>query len=97
MADADEATVSVASAWEMALKASLGKLDYPDDLEAQIVRHQFAVLPVHLAHARRYRALPLHHRDPFDRILIAQAQEEGLTVVTADRSMGLYEIKLVWA
>ncbi|HEV2369436.1 MAG TPA: type II toxin-antitoxin system VapC family toxin [Acidimicrobiales bacterium] len=92
---AEDAIVSVASAWEMSLKAQLGRLDFPDDLEAQLVRHQFSVLPVHLGHARRYRQLPLHHRDPFDRMLIAQAQVEELTVVSANPVMARYQVDLV--
>ena len=95
IADADEVTVSTASAWEMSLKAQLGKLECPEDLAAQLVRHQFSVLPVHLDHAVRYRGLPLHHRDPFDRMLVAQAQVEGLAIVSADEVFAGYEVEVV--
>lgn len=95
IAEAEDAVVSAATAWEMSLKAQLGKLDYPEDLDAQLVRHQFSVLPVHLNHALRYRQLPLHHRDPFDRMLVAQAQVEGLAVVSADPAFAAYEVEIV--
>lgn len=95
VAEAEEALVSVASAWEMSLKAQLGKLDIPGDLDAQLVRHQFSVLPVHLAHALRYRQLPLHHHDLFDRMLVAQAQVERLAIVSADGAFVHYEVELL--
>jgi PIN domain nuclease of toxin-antitoxin system len=97
VADAEVATVSVASAWEMSLKVQLGKLELPDDLGAQLARHGFSVLPIHLGHALQYRALPLLHRDPFDRMLVAQAQVEQLAIVTADPAIARYAVDVIAA
>ncbi len=85
--------VSVVSAWEMEIKRALGKLDVPDDLEAQMKRLRFIELPVHLRHVQRLRRLPGLHRDPFDRMLVAQAGADGLTLVTRDRDIMAYPIK----
>ena len=95
VADSEEVFVSTASAWEIALKRALGKLDAPHDLPAQLVRHQFTVLPIHLAHTVRYGDLPLLHRDPFDRMLVAQAQVEHLTVVTGDAAIAAYDVAVL--
>jgi PIN domain nuclease of toxin-antitoxin system len=76
--------VSAASAWEIEIKTALGKLRAPDDLLTQMTAVNFEELPVRIAHALYLRRLPALHRDPFDRILIAQALCEGLTLVTAD-------------
>lgn len=97
IAAADLAMVSTASVWEISLKRGLGKLDAPADLGDQIERHRFGVLPVHLDHAIRVGALPLLHRDPFDRMLVAQAQSEGLTVVTADPVLAGYGVETLAA
>ena len=90
--------VSAASAWELAIKSALGKLSA--DLDA-IVRTSaevgFEELAVTLRHARRVRALPPRHRDPFDRMLAAQALEEGLTLVTRDAAIGDYGVPTLWA
>ncbi len=85
--------VSVVSAWEMEIKRALGKLEVPDDLEAQMKRLRFLELPVHLRHVQRLRRLPVLHRDPFDRILVAQAMADGLTLVTRDRDVMAYPVK----
>jgi PIN domain nuclease of toxin-antitoxin system len=69
----------------------------PDDLPVQLKHHQFQVLPVDLAHALAVRSLPDHHRDPFDRMLIAQAQLEGLTIVTRDRAIRRYAVPVLRA
>jgi PIN domain nuclease of toxin-antitoxin system len=84
--------VSAASAWEIAIKARLGRLDPPTTLEDQLVREQFHPLPITLAHAIEAGALPLHHDDPFDRMLVAQAQLEGLTIVTRDPRIAAYGV-----
>lgn len=76
--------VSAASVWEMEIKARLGKLQIPDDLDDQMKRERFMELPVRMAHARESSALPLLHRDPFDRMLVAQSRAESLTLVTTD-------------
>lgn len=97
IAETEMATVSVVSAWEMSLKSQLDKLEFPPDLGAQLARHDFSVLPVHLGHALQYRAIPMIHRDPFDRMLVAQAQVEDLTIVTADPALARYEVDVVQA
>ncbi len=83
---------SAASAWEIAIKTALGKLDAPGDLEDQLVRHRFEPLSITIAHALAAGALPHHHEDPFDRVLIAQAKAEDLTVVTRDPRFRLYGV-----
>jgi PIN domain nuclease of toxin-antitoxin system len=87
---APEVYVSAASAWELAIKAAVGKLRSPDDLEQEIQRSGFLPLPVTFAHAAAAAKLPLLHRDPFDRMLVAQASVESLTLVTADLRLKAY-------
>ncbi len=89
--------VSVASAWEIAIKQAKGKLDAPEDIEPLMVRHHFESLPVLFPHARVVRSLPFHHDDPFDRILVAQAIIEGLTLVTRDMRLKRYNIPVILA
>ncbi len=76
--------VSAASVWEMEIKSGLGKLRVPDDLPAQMEREHFHELPVRISHTRALAELPEVHRDPFDRMLVAQARAETLTLVTTD-------------
>ena len=82
----------MASVWKISIKHSTGKLDAPDDLAAQIERARFVRLSITFEHADRAGMLPLHHRDPFDRMLVAQAQVEGLVLVTRDRHIPRYEV-----
>ena len=89
--------VSSASAWEIGVKVSLGKLRAPVDLAEQLRDKRFTPLPVSIAHGLRVGALPLHHRDPFDRLLVAQAQLEGLTIVTRDDRIAQYEVETLAA
>jgi PIN domain nuclease of toxin-antitoxin system len=84
--------VSVATVWEMALKSALGKLDVPSDIGGWIERSAFSPLPIEIDHAVASAALPRHHRDPFDRMLVAQAQLEGLTLVTGDSRIARYDV-----
>jgi PIN domain nuclease of toxin-antitoxin system len=84
--------VSAAVAWEIAIKRALGKLDAPDDLEAAMAANRFLPLPVTIPHALAVEALANHHRDPFDRLLIAQANYEGLTFVSRDRHAAQYGV-----
>jgi PIN domain nuclease of toxin-antitoxin system len=84
--------VSAASAWEIAIKRALGKLDAPSDLVRQIELNRFAPLPTTVSHAYAAGALPRHHDDPFDRVLVAQATAEGLILVTRDPRMRLYGV-----
>lgn len=87
--------VSAVSVWEIEIKRALGKLDAPLDLLAQIRASQFDLLPVLGEHAVAAGRLPRHHEDPFDRMLIAQAVTEGLTLVTRDARFGPYGVTVL--
>ena len=97
IATADIVFVSAASAWEAAIKVSLGRLELPDTIEAGVLASGFEKLLITFSHAEHAGALPPHHRDPFDRMLVAQAQAEGLTLVTHDRLMEPYDVEILWA
>lgn len=97
IARADLVFVSVASAWEAAIKVSLGRLELPDTMEAGVLASGFEKLLITFSHADHAARLPLHHRDPFDRMLVAQAQVEILTLVTHDRLLEPYDIEVLWA
>lgn len=88
-------TVSAVSAWEISIKKALGKLSAPDNLEHQIQAAGFTPLPVTIAHGIAAGQLPRHHDDPFDRMLIAQAAAEGLTIVTRDKRFSDYKVTLL--
>ncbi|MHB2021019.1 MAG: type II toxin-antitoxin system VapC family toxin [Candidatus Xenobia bacterium] len=89
--DADEVWVSAASIWEISIKAAIGKLKVnPADVAAEIAPNGFAELPVLARHAIEVAHLPWHHRDPFDRLLIAQAAAEPLLLMTSDRILSKY-------
>lgn len=97
----NELYLSVASAWEIAVKWSLGKLPLPappaEYVPSRLERQGVAALPVELRHALRVAALPRHHRDPFDRLLIAQAQLDDLYLLTADHALGVYDdTRFLW-
>lgn len=96
----NECFVSIATAWEIAIKLSLGKLRVEGALERflpeQLAANGFQPLPIELKHAARVATLPFHHRDPFDRLLVAQALDEELSVVTADPVFARYGVKRVW-
>ncbi|HXH21479.1 MAG TPA: type II toxin-antitoxin system VapC family toxin [Dehalococcoidia bacterium] len=85
--------VSPASVWEIAIKQKLGRLDAPSDLEDQLRRHRFEALPITIGHAYSAGSLDRHHDDPFDRMLVAQAAAEGLTLVTRDTRFAAYGIQ----
>jgi PIN domain nuclease of toxin-antitoxin system len=87
-------TISVVSLWEIAIKQALGKLTTDEDLLGNIHRRPIRILPINEAHAMGTAALPLHHRDPFDRMLISQARVEGLTILTSDRRFADYDVVL---
>jgi PIN domain nuclease of toxin-antitoxin system len=87
--------VSAASAWEISIKKTLGKLSAPDDLERQVDEGGFVALPISIAHGLTAGQLPRHHDDPFDRMLIAQALQEGLTIVTHDQRFSDYNVALL--
>ena len=84
--------MSVASVWEMAVNRALGELAVPDDLPGRILDEGFTWLPISPDHAWHVGALPMHHRDPFDRLLIAQALVERLPVVTSDAGFAPYGV-----
>ena len=84
--------VSAATAWEIAIKQALGKLEAPTDLERQIEQNRFEPMSITIAHAYSAGTLPRHHDDPFDRMLIAQALAEGLTIVTRDPRLRRYSV-----
>jgi PIN domain nuclease of toxin-antitoxin system len=84
--------VSAGTAWEIVIKKGLGKLEAPGNLDEVLRECGFSTLPISVAHALAVQSLPLHHRDPFDRILIAQARSEGLTIVTRDPKILKYDV-----
>ena len=93
---ADDVFVSAVSAWEIAIKAALGKIVAGAALADAIRDYGFLPLAVSVEHGDALRALPPHHRDPFDRMLIAQAGIEGLTIVSRDPAFVPYGIPLLW-
>ena len=96
VADPDaDIVVSAATAWEIAIKKASGRLEAPDDLVEALEANEFDTLPMTVDHALAAGALPAHHSDPFDRMLIAQARAEGLTVVTVDRRFAAYDVELL--
>lgn len=98
IADADaEVLVSAATVWEIAIKQQLGKLDAPTDLEEQLEAHHFTPLAISVAHAYKAGFLPMHHDDPFDRMLVAQAIAESCTVVTRDARIKRYGVSTLAA
>jgi len=92
--------LSLVSIWEMAIKLSLGKLKLPDAIERfipeQLAANGFSQLQIDFRHVARVAALTFHHRDPFDRLLVAQAIEEKLPVITADPLFAKYGVKRIW-
>lgn len=89
--------VSSASAWEIAIKRSLGKLTAPHDLETAIQSCGFVTLPISIAHALATESLPMHHRDPFDRMLLAQASIVKATIVSRDPQLAAYGLPIIIA
>jgi PIN domain nuclease of toxin-antitoxin system len=92
--------LSAASCWEMAIKASLGKLEIPRPvdrfLQEQLEMNGFALLQISLEHVAAVADLPFHHRDPFDRLIAAQALEEKMAVVSSDPVFKKYRVKRIW-
>ena len=93
---AELVAVSAISAWEIAIKQTLGKLELKDLVDDIVARNRFLPLPVTLRQGDLLRDLPRHHPDPFDRLLIVQALDEGLTILTSDRAFELYRVPVVW-
>ena len=86
--------VSAASTWEISIKSALGKLDVPADIDSVVEDEGFSKLPISLYHGQLAGQLPSIHRDPFDRMLIAQAQSEGLILMTADETIPQYKLRV---
>jgi len=97
IAAASEVRLSAASVWEISIKSALGKLSLPKgaDILRELELDGFVPLPIELEHATRVADLPALHRDPFDRMLVAQAMLEGLTLVTADPHLAKYGVRLL--
>jgi PIN domain nuclease of toxin-antitoxin system len=99
--EADDAVlhISAASVWEMAIKISLGRLTLPDRVDVYLrekMEEGYRVLPITWAHAAAVENLPFHHRDPFDRLLVAHARAERWPVVTRDRVFRRYGVDVIW-
>jgi len=96
----NELLFSAVSAWEMAIKIQLGRLSLPGEPEVyipdQLRQNAMHVLPIQVAHALQVANLPRHHRDPFDRLLVAQAQVEAVPILSADPNIGKYEVEVIW-
>jgi PIN domain nuclease of toxin-antitoxin system len=92
----NECVLSAASVWEAAIKRRLGKLKAPSDFHVQMQRHGFAALPVYDRHAALVADLPLYHRDPFDRLLVVQAIDEGMSILSNDVQLRAYEVPVLW-
>jgi PIN domain nuclease of toxin-antitoxin system len=96
IADSDNIVfISAATAWEIAVKKMIGKLEAPDDLPIALAANDFLELPITIEHSQKLYQLPLHHHDPFDRIMVAQAIAEDLTFMTRDTKISLDEIKII--
>lgn len=92
-----EVLVSVAGLWELTIKQSSGRLSLPAELETMLTNQGFSVLPITFLHLRRLGTLPRrHHRDPFDRMMIAQALAEGIPIATSDPVFAAYGVQVVW-
>jgi len=92
--------VSPASIWEIAIKISIGKYSLPTPFaafwEEELRANEFLLLPITISHTARVTELPFHHRDPFDRLIIAQALEEDISVVSSDNAFDHYGVKRIW-
>ncbi len=96
----NEVCVSPATSWEIAIKVSLGKytltVPFEDFIRHGIEDNDFEILPIEIRHAARVAALPFHHKDPFDRLLIAQALVDNLTLVSNEALFDAYGVKRLW-
>jgi PIN domain nuclease of toxin-antitoxin system len=92
--------LSAASVWEIAIKRSVGKLDapvgFPAEFHEEMTRRGIASIPIYDTHAAVVADLPLHHRDPFDRLLVAQAQAEGMSILSKDEILRAYDVTVLW-
>ena len=93
----NEVHASVASAWEISVKVALGRLEFDvTSLESALAASGIELLGIELKHTARIATLPHHHRDPFDRLLVAQAIGESMTLVSRDRELAKYGVRLLW-
>jgi len=92
---ANKVYVSAISSWEISIKKAIGKLMAPDNISQIVEQKGFIELPIHLSHGDAAGLLPAYHNDPFDRMLIAQAQTEGMILVTKDRAIFQYNIQVL--
>jgi PIN domain nuclease of toxin-antitoxin system len=97
IATADVVWVSAASGWEVAINQGLGRLRLAEPFAITVAADDFTELPITLMHAARLATLPPRHRDPFDRMLVAQALIEKATLVSKDRALAAYGIDVLWA
>jgi len=92
--------LSLVSIWEVAIKFNMGKLDLPlpfdEFIDSTVHSYSLRVLHIRIPHLRRLARMPLHHRDPFDRLLIAQSQVENLPIITSDAAFDQYEVQRLW-
>ena len=93
----NQIVVSVVSAWEIAIKKALGKLESPDNLKEVIANAKFELMSIDYEHVWQVKDLPSHHRDPFDRLLVSQATVENLTLVTRDPKLQAYNVPILEA
>ncbi len=97
---ANRKLVSIASCWEVAIKTSLKKLNigmpYRDFMRQQMAQNNFELLPITYEHLAAVAGLPFHHRDPFDRLLVAQSLEEKIPIISADAHLDAYAIQRLW-
>jgi PIN domain nuclease of toxin-antitoxin system len=93
---ATERWISAAAVWEVAIKRSTGKLDAPADFHDRMSRQGVRGLPVIDAHAAAVGELPMYHRDPFDRLMVAQAIAEGMAILSADKILHSYDVQVLW-
>jgi PIN domain nuclease of toxin-antitoxin system len=88
--------ISIAALWEITIKVSSAKLRLPADPENMVANEGFAVLSIGFQHLRQLASLRRYHRDPFDRMMIAQALAEGIPIATADRVFAAYGVQVIW-
>jgi PIN domain nuclease of toxin-antitoxin system len=91
-----QSCISTVTVWEISIKVSIGKLPDPGLIEPLIARGRFNNLPIEFRHTELFKTLPLHHRDPFDRMLIAQALADDLTIISNETIFDAYGVKRVW-
>jgi PIN domain nuclease of toxin-antitoxin system len=96
---AEAVCVSIASIWEMAIKINIGKLTLKTDFQAieqNLIEQDISILPIDITAIQTYLSLPLYHRDPFDRIIIAQSSDRNLTIVSCDSQFDAYSVTRLW-